>query len=266
MYEESYLIKITDHINKSDRIIYRLTTLESCNKDLHTVVDTLNKDNKYLSTISNGHAELTLNEQVVVPGYFYNSTKTVTTLAYTLSLIKIDDKLSNLFLDTRDADTQTNSNTTPSDLQTKETQSESTTKNASSQVYDVSQLTQQYEDTKFYDDDQEEFGEFQSYTPEFVNVDLNNNNPFCYDRSNDRSHVIIPDYPNTTFNSYNPFNNIMSLRGENEDVHFTFGSRVPKTPTQVVTNWAPELVSELKFRLAQPNAGLTPINGTSYFL
>lgn len=265
MYEGAYLIKITDHINKSERIIYRLTTLDTCNTDFNKIIDELNQDNQYLSTISNGTAELTKHDQVVVPGYFYNSTKTINTLIFTLSLIKIDDKLSNIFLDSRDFNTQTESDVTD-DVQTKETQSETSSKHASSQVNDVSVLAQQYENTKFYEDNQEEFGEFQSYTPEFVNVDLNNSNPFCCNRSN----IIIPEYPNTTYtnsyNSYNPFNNIMGLRGDNEDVHFSFGSRVPRNPTQVVTNWAPELVHELKFRLAQPNAGLTPINGTNYFL
>jgi len=257
----SYLIKVTDHINKSERVINRLTSLDTCNHDFHTIIDYLNMKNEYQSTLSNGIAELTKNEQVVVPGYFYNSTKNIRTLAYTLTLIKVDEKLSNIFLkEYTDNNTQTENTT---DIQTKETQSEQSTKDSSSQVYaEVNKLTKQYEDTDFFQEDTEEFGEFQSYTPElFTNVDLNSSPSYhCYDRSN----VIIPPYQPY---SNNPFQNLMNLRGENEDVHFTFGSQVPRNPTQVVTNWAPELVHELKFRLAQPNAGLTPTNSTiNYYL
>ena len=60
----------------------------------------------------------------------------------------------------------------------------------------------------------------------------------------------------------------MNLRDENTDsVHFSFsGSQVPETPTRVSSStWSPELINELKFRLAQPNAGLTNSN-SNYFL
>lgn len=261
----SYLIRITDHVNKSDRIIHRLTNLDTYNSDFNTIINHLNVTNELRSTLSNGVAELSKNEQVVVPGYFYNSTKTVTTLVYTLSLIKVDENLSSVF---RSNIQHESSQTTPTentqDVQTKETQSESSTTDKSSQVSDeVNQLTRQYEETSFFrDDEDEEFGEFQSYVPEFTNVDLN-----TYDN------VIIPPYTpyspycQQNFDSYNPFQRVMNLRGENQDVHFTFGSQVPRTPTQVVTSWAPELVNELKFRLAQPNAGLNPTNSSvNYFL
>jgi hypothetical protein len=80
------------------------------------------------------------------------------------------------------------------------------------------------------------------------------------------SNIIIPEY--------NPFKNIMNIRGMN-DVYFSIGSEVPKVPTKSITsnkynsylttnNWTPELVNELKYRLSQPNAGLTPTNITSY--
>jgi hypothetical protein len=265
----SYLIKVTDHINKSERIIHRLTTLDTYNSDFQTIINYLSIDNEYQSTLSNGVAELTKNEQVVIPGYFYNSTKNISTLTYTLTLIKVDEKLSNVFLtETTDSHTQTEES---NDLQTKETQCETSTKDTPSQVYaEVNKLNKQYEDTEFFREDDEEFGEFQSYTPEFTNVDLNSPTFPCYDRSN----VIIPPYQPYSTNPFqnnsfqnNPFQNIMNLRGDNEDVHFTFGSQVPKTPTQVVTNWAPELVHELKFRLAQPNAGLVPTNSSiNYYL
>lgn len=264
----SYLIRITDHINKSDRVIHRLTTIESSNKDFYSIINHLNKNNEFLSRVSNGVAELTKNDEVTVPGYFYNSTKTVTKLAYTLNLIKIDEELSQVFpAESRESSESTHTQTqteNSSDLQTKETQSESSNQNKSSQVYnDVDSLTKQYEDTDFFKDD-EEFGEFQNYTPEFVNV--NEPDYSYYGMPN----VIIPSYQPSyqpSCQSSNPFQSIMSLRGDNDDVHFTFGSQVPRTPTQVVTNWAPELVHELKFRLTQPNAGLSSTNSNiNYFL
>lgn len=260
----SYLIKVTDHINKSERIIHRLTTLDTYNTDFQTIIDYLNENNEYQSSLSNGVAELSKTEQIVVPGYIYNSTKNVITLAYTLALIKIDENLSKVFhTDYTDNHTQTEGSI---DLQTKETQSAPSNEDKASQVFEeVDRLTKQYENTDFFREDDTEFGEFQSYTPEFSNIDLNTPSFHCYDRSN----VIIPSYQPYSNNPFqnNPFQNIMNMRGENEDVHFTFGSQVPRAPTQVVTNWAPELVNELKFRLAQPNSGLIPTNSSiNYYL
>ena len=122
--------------------------------------------------------------------------------------------------------------------------------------------------------------------PEFTNVDLNTNTySYCnnvitppytsYAPNVYNSHKSNPfnSYTSNPFNSYtsNPFNNVMGLRGENEDVHFTFGSQVPRNPTSSVSPvsvvspvWGPELISELKFRLTQPNAGLTQSNSTYY--
>lgn len=258
----SYLIRIQDHINKSIRIVNHITNLNTYTHDFNIIINSLNKDNIYTSASSNGQAELSRVENIVVPGYIYNSTKSVTTLVYTISLIKIDETLTNLFLsESSHAETQTNTTNDTSDIQTKETQSEQQTSNKDSQTQnDINELARQYENTKFYNDreDEAEFGDFQSYVPEFTNVDLNSCYPYC-------NNVIVPSY--TPTHSYNPFTNIMSLRGENDDVHFTFGSQVPKAPTQVINNWKPELISELKFRLNQPNAGLLPTNSNvNYFL
>jgi hypothetical protein len=264
----SYLIRVTDHVNKSDRIINHLTNLDTYNSDFNTIINHLNANNELRSTLSNGVAELSKTEQVIVPGYFYNSSKPVTTLVYTLNIIKVDENLSDLFRIQHES-SQTTSFDISKNLQTKETQSDSSTTDQSSQVSEeINQLTRQYQETSFFRDE-EEFGEFQDYTscpiPEFTNVDLNTYN----------NNVIIPPYtPYSPYSPYcqphfdsNPFQRMMNLRGENQDLHFTFGSQVPQTPTQVVTSWAPELVNELKCRLAQPNAGLTSTNSSvNYFL
>lgn len=311
--EATYFIKITDHINKSDRIINRPTNLNTYTSDFNILINHLSKNNTTdFSNISNGKAELSKTETQIVPGYLYNSTKNVTTLVYTLSLIKADNQLSELFLSNFNHEsTQTNNTENTNDIQeNKETQSEQSNQqqNTSSQTNEnvVNQCEQQYKHTEFYGDDNTEFGEFQGASTEFITVDLAT--PSIYEQTQLReesnaysyySNVIVPPYPPsynnstcnpynayTTYNayngyngyngydgynsnacnSYNPFDRIMNLRGENEDVHFRFGSQVPSTPTTTTTTWAPELINELKFRLAQPNAGLTPSTTPNYFL
>lgn len=255
----NYFIKVKDHINKSERVVNKVTTLDTYISDFHTIINHLNKDNLYLTTLTSGEAILTKTDTVTVPGYIYNSTKTVTTVVYTLSLIKIEMELSELFhAEYTNRSSQTNNVEDTSNVQTKETQSKNETEDKNSQTVELSEIVEITDVT-----DDSEFGEFQSYTPEFTNVDLNGPTyPYC-------NNVIVPSY--TPYNSYNPFSNtnnpfnhIMNLRGENDDVHFTFGSQVPRTPTQITPSWSPELISELKVRLSQPNAGLLPTNATYY--
>jgi hypothetical protein len=258
----NYFIKVKDHVNKSERLINKVTNLNTYTQDFNTIINYLNKDNVYSVFTSNGEAECTKTETVTIPGYIYNSTKNVNTVVYTLSLVKIDSVLSELFLsESANRETQTNS---VKDIQTKETQSSQETDSKVSQTNETQ--------TETADD---EFGEFQGCTTEFVDVDLNTVPSYPY-----YNNVIVPSYncdlySNSNSNSYsnsysnysyNPFTNIMNLRGENDDVHFNFGSQVPRVPTQVNPIWSPELISELKFRLTQPNSGLLPTNNSSYFL
>jgi hypothetical protein len=272
----NYFIQIKDHINKSTRIINKITNLDTYNNDFNTIVEYLNKDDLFSVSTSNGEATLSKAETQIIPGYIYNSSKIVNTLAYTLSLIKIDNQLSSVFpTNYTDRETQTNEQADTKNIQTQEDEQKQETENKSSQ-------TTEENDSPSLEEYENEFGEFQGYMPpnymppEFTDVDLNTTTtyPYC-------NNVITPPYtaynPYTynTFNSYtNPFNTVMSLRGENEDVHFTFGSQVPRNPTSssavspvspVSPVWGPELISELKFRLSQPNAGLTQNNST-YFL
>lgn len=268
----TYLIRIQDHINKSDRVIHKVTTLDNSVQDFNIIINHLNKDNIFSVTLRSGEAQLNKTETITVPGYIYNSTKCVTTLAYTLSLIKIDTTLSELFhTEFTNSETQTNVIDNSDDIQTKETQSEQETEDKPSQTSDIKTCEVQTE-PELESTDDSEFGEFQSCSPEFINVDLNNSCNYPYDSCNYNSYNSYNPYTYNSY-SYNPFHNIMNLRGENEDVHFRFGtnqgSQVPINPTQITPptpTWSPELVNELKFRLAQPNAGLQPTNNISYYL
>lgn len=275
----NYFIHVKDHINKSARVINKMTNLNTYSQDFNTIVKYLNKDNMFNVSMNNSEAELFKLETQVVPGYIYNSTKTVNTLVYTLSLIKIDSQLSNIFQVTyTTAETQTIEQDNTENIQTQtQTQEQEQSKDTK-----ASQTNEEYDNSS-----SNEFGEFQGYVPpEFTDVDLNPH-PYC-------NNVITPPYPNYQYNSYpygntynpynpftsnpynqytsyesNPFNTVMNLRGEGEDVHYTFGSQVPQNPTTPLLSssntWSPELISELKCRLSQPNAGLTHRNNT-YFL
>lgn len=257
-----YLIQVQDHIKKYTRVINHITDLDRYTKDFNVIIEHLNKDVTYSVTLTNGCAELSTTETITVPGYIYNSTKTVNKLVYTLSLVKIETDLSELFhTNHTDSETQTTVIDDTSNIQTKETQSEQTTEDK------ISQTSVEVETEPEIEHTDDEFGEFQSYNQDFVNVDLNT--PYYYD-----NYKSYNPYCNTYNNySYNPFHNIMSLRGDNEDVHFSFGtnqqgSQVPRTPTQITPpapTWSPELINELKFRLSQPNAGLLS-NNSQYYL
>jgi hypothetical protein len=271
----NYFIHVKDHINKTTRIINKITNLDTCSHDFNTIVKYLNKDNIFTINTSNCEAELFKSDTQVVPGYIYNSTKTINTLVYTLSLIKIDSQLSNIFQVTcTTTETQTIEQDDTKNIQTqedwqkqyKETNFSQTTEKHSAEECDT------------------EFGAFQSYTPsKFTNTttypyfnDIIIPSPYYTSKPfnsytskpfNSYTSNTFNSYMSNTFNSYisKPFNNVMSLRGDNEDVHFTFGSQVPRNPTSSSPIWKPELISELKLRLSQPNAGLTQ-NNSRYFL
>jgi hypothetical protein len=259
----NYFIQIKDHINKSIRIINKITHLDTHNHDFNIVIDYLNKDDLFSVIISNGEATLSKAETQIIPGYIYNSSKIVNTLVYTLSLIKIDNQLSGVFpINCTDRETQTNEQ-----ADTKNIQTHQDGQKQEKETYTKSSRKTEENDSPYMEERETEFGEFQGYMhpnymhQEFTNVDLNTTTyPYC-------NNVITPPY--TAYTS-NPFNNFMSLRGENEDVHFTFGSQVPRNPTSYPVSpvspiRGPGLINELMFRLSQPNAGLIQNNST-YFL
>ena len=288
--EVNYFIKITDHINKSDRIISKQTTLASYMDDFKIIMDELSKNDTYTSTISNGKVELFKNVEIEVKGYIFNTKTTVTKLAIELNLIKIEENLSKIFNLEKEVQTEI--------LQeSQEAQEQKEQKEQNSQTEEEHTSKDIYQQTTFYDD---EFSDFQGYEDPEVFSEVSLNSPKIYQKYEYpqypcqlyqpythqsytyqypnfyEQNVIVPTYTQPTYtsttynqvNENNPFNNIMNLRDENTDsVHFSFsGSQVPETPTRVSSStWSPELINELKFRLAQPNAGLTNSN-SNYFL
>lgn len=132
-----YLIKISDKINKSDRIIFKKVTLDSYESFYRQIFDKLNSNNDLSISFTFSTVTSTIFKPVntQVKGYLYNTTSTINTVLYELSLVKIDQDLSSIF--TKNSETQTETETeTESDTQT-ETESESQTEseNESERVY-----------------------------------------------------------------------------------------------------------------------------------
>lgn len=247
-----YFIQIKDHINKSTRVINKITDLDTYNSDFNTVIGYLNKNDLFSVIISDGEAILSKAETTIIPGYIYNSSKIVNTLAYTLSLIKIDNQLSDVFQSNCiDRETQTTEQPDTKYVQTQEDEEKQT---SSSQTTEANNN----ESIEEYDS---EFGEFQGCTQEFTNINLNEAGySYCnyYNSYNSYNSSCYPYNPyNDTYSySYNPFTTVTNLQ-ENEDIHFSVGSQVSRNPTQINPIQVPELITELKFRLAQPNSGLS---------
>jgi hypothetical protein len=239
----NYFIKIVDHKNNSESIVNKRVQLNNYSFYFSQIIDELIGSNTTMtSTLSNdGKAKVFEKESIISKGYFYNSTSEVDKLVYELSLVKIEEDLSNIFND--DKFSQTNfENVEEHKQEHQEVQTEDT------EYVDKS--------TDPESNSEEEFGDFQG--PEvFSNIDLNVPQTYPYYYPN----VIVPEYTQPTYQNYTPYT--YNYPSSNQFV----GSSVPSYPTQpvqpVINTWSPELINELKFRLAQPNAGL---NNTNYFL
>ena len=270
--EVNYFIKMTDYINKSEKIISKQTTLNSYMTDFKIIIDELSKTDTYYTSISNGKAELFKNVDVEVKGYIFNTKTTVTKLTIELNLIKIEEALSKLFTINKDDNTVI-------DISNKEVQTENfdASEEKKYQEKQVSCIQDTYQQYTFYDED---FSDFQEYKePEEVFTDIKLNSQKIYKRYENpcqyeypyqykypyEDNVIVPTYNPATYNQNNPFNTIMGLRGDTDNIHLSFsGSQVPATPTKVYSNtWSPDLINELKFKLTQPNAGLNYSNTNS---
>jgi hypothetical protein len=259
--ESSYFIKIVNHKNNTEKVVNQRVQHNNYSFYFGQVIDSLLNPSTMSSTLNNeGKAQIFEKEAVVSKGYFYNSTTEVDKLIYELSLIKIDDTLSNLFNDDKFCQTnqeQPSESLEGSQGEEQESQTDLVRYNDKSTEPEVSE--------------EDEFGDFQG--PEiFSNIDLNAPQTYPYYNPN----VIVPEYPYQTYQncnpcSYNPCSYPYTIPAYTTPVYNncdTFiGSSVPSYPTQptqpVTTSWTPELINELKFRLAQPNAGL---NHTNYFL
>lgn len=291
----NYLIQIVDHNDNSQKIINHITNLNSYVDDFNIIMNHLNKDNEYSLTLLNEKAVISKSEQIIIPGYLFNTTKNTTKIVYTLNLIEIDLTLSNLFLTLEDHKNnctsflklcnENNSNKintetqTDSEQQTEELQDEYDTQyyRALEDGYDTecdteydneydtesdsdnepfikylrsNSLEDMYNNTDFYGDDETKpFGEFQYSSANYI----------CdYDECFSHADIIKEYEP-----SYNSLNNPLNKSSYNPFHRITTNSNNNIIPQQNRTTWNPELITELKFRLTQPNAGLSPIN---YFL
>lgn len=258
-----YLIKITNHVNKSERIINQVVTLTTYSSHFNKIVkELIRQDSSMTSSISHGRAELYKTETIIVKGYIYNSKSDVSKVVYELSLIKLDEDFTSLCVNPT---VNTNSTQTEQgDIK------EERTKEQENQTE-----TPVYVDTETepepHLEDSDEFGEFQS--AEFTNVDLHYplstyQQTYPYYQNTD---ILVPEYyPYTANNTYTNQNNYYTNYSTNPftSTNPFIGSNVPSTPTRpaVVNSWAPEMMNELKFRLAQPNAGLNYTNSTNYYL
>ena len=132
-----YFIQVENHIDKSTRIVNKITNLDTYSTDFNTIINQLNKDNTLDSIHKDNKVELVKTETVVIPGYIYNSTKKITTIVYSLTLIQSDNTLSELF-----------KHDTPSQTELQDNQTTQTNTYTDS-------------DTDAYADTESEFGEFQ---------------------------------------------------------------------------------------------------------
>lgn len=108
MKTSTYLVKIVDHLNKSEQILSVFTTLETYIDTYTKICNSINKENDFIVSVcmSDATATLTTHQEVLRKGYLYNTKSKITQPAYNLSLIKVNEELSDLFHETN-SDTQT---------------------------------------------------------------------------------------------------------------------------------------------------------------
>lgn len=279
----NYFIQVTNHIDNTIKIIDKITNLDTYSADFNVIINQLNTDNTLTTVHTNDYkVELFKTEKVVVKGYIYNSSKTINTLVYTLTLVEIDNTF---FKNNIDSYSQTELQDTPNQTDIISTMMSK---------LDINNNADNDADTELNSDS--EFGEFQTATPKFTDLDVISpyfssshsnssnshfSNAYSYpyysnsyypcNSSNSYTKYTPLDYYNSydtcvdknikqSINtSYNPFINVNTLRGDTE-LYINKGSQVPTNPTNLYNN---ELISELKLRLTQLNSGLKP---TSYLI
>jgi hypothetical protein len=284
--ETKYFIKIIDHIRNNEQIINCEMNITNYMDNFNIIINYLNKDSPFVSTITNDKAEIFKQEEIQVRGYFYNTKRIKTTLIYELKLVEINNYLSSLFNLKKEKESQTD---------------------FIPELESVWNENEQFEEKDHQDDqdDQDDHQDDQRDNDSFTSLELNSECDQCEELELDEIYMRIKkkaehclnkeeinknlDYYSMDFNyppvyssifnnnysnviipEYNPFKNIMNIRGDN-DMYFSLGSEVPKIPTKpivkdlITNNWTPELIDELKYRLSQPNAGLVPTNITSYY-
>lgn len=288
-----FFIQIENHIDKTIKIVNKITNLDTYSSDFNIIINKLNTDNTFDSVYHDLKVELFKTETTVVKGYIYNSTKIIKTLVYTLTLIQYDNILSQLFKNNVD-------NTSQTDIQSQQEQTD--TINTMMSNLNINETESKY-DTKDGDktdtEADSEFGEFQSaplVTPDFsykftntVPIDLTSYTHYNFDNS---CYTYNSDNYYNSYNSYNPYNSDNSCNpyniGNSYNPYignsyafnqFTKGKDVKSNSynpfdninglrdynTDIYINKGSqqstnptnvEFINELKLRLTQPNSGL----------
>lgn len=273
---DKFLVKIQDNKNNTTQVINKVITLEQANETFTQIANTINVNcnTSYTFKIIDSVCQIFAEEEIIIKGYIFNTTTTVTKIIYELSLIKIDENLyflnetckcekcecencecENLDKSTQyilhngiDNETQTNFDNQQTELET---------------IYEMYEGPEVYEGHHFFETGEQagpelesvsDFGEYQSAN--FVEINLNEhqnlpykNLPYTdnYNRAsyfNNYNNVIVPEYnPPVSYPTY--LNQIQ-------------GSQVPSYCTQA-NSWSPELMNELSYRLNLPNAGLNSL-------
>lgn len=275
---DKFLVKIQNIQNNTTQIINKVITHEQANETLTSIANTIKVNSKipYTFNITNSICQIFAEEEIIIKGYIFNTSTTVTKIIYELSLIKIDENI--YFLDQQKCECkcencecenceceQLNKLTqyilhtnVDNETQTEHTQTELDT------IYEI------YEgpEPEVYEPEPElesvsDFGEYQSAN--FVEINLNEYNntpyPYPYDTYNRRSYfnennysnVIVPEYNPPPVYTYTPCNNL-NFNSYNIPSQIQ-SSQVPTQATQM-NSWSPELMNELSNRLNLPNAGL----------
>ncbi len=91
-----YFIKLEGE-NNSSQIINKITTTDTYKQDFQIIYKHLNKEGEYFYEMSEYKMNIMKHENVVKKGYIYNSKQNVIKKMFVLSLIKINDELSDLF-------------------------------------------------------------------------------------------------------------------------------------------------------------------------
>lgn len=250
---DKFLVKIQDNKNNTTQVINKVITLEQANETFTQIANTINVNSNtsytsYTFKIIDSVCQIFAEEEIIIKGYIFNTTTTVTKIVYELSLIKIDENLyflnetcecekcecENLDKSTQyilhnsiDNETQTNFDNQQTELET---------------IYEMYEGPVEPECHHFFETGEQAGPELESVS-DFGYTDNYNRASYF----NNYNNVIVPEYnppvyeyQNQTYPTY--LNQIQ-------------GSQVPSYCTQA-NSWSPELMNELSYRLNLPNAGL----------
>jgi len=259
---DKFLVKIQNIQNNTTQIINKVITHEQANETLTCIANTIKVNSTtqtFTFNITDSVCQIFAEEEIIIKGYIFNTSTTVTKIIYELSLIKIDEniyftekcectcdncKCENCECESLDKSTQYILHTgIDNETQTQQTQTEQT-------QTELETIYEMYEGTEVYEHDLElpelesasDFGEYQGANLPYTN---SYNRGSYFNENNYFNNVIVPVYNPPVYTYTTPCNNF----------DFIQGTQVPIQATQM-NRWSPELMNELSNRLNLPNAGL----------